>query len=139
MDKVLIKLQVFFQEPFWIAVCERIEDTKLSACKIIFGAEPKGYEVEEYVLRNWYHLRFSPTTDVIVKQKDKVNPKRLQREIKKQVSEAGIGTKSQQALKLLQEENKLERKVRSRRQMEEEQERLFALRQQKKREKHRGR
>ena len=39
--------------------------------------------------------------------------KRMQREAKKQMQETGIGTKSQQALKLQQEQNKLERKVRS--------------------------
>ena len=38
----------------------------------------------------------------------------MQRETKKQIHGIGIGTKSQQALKLQQEQNKQERKVRSR-------------------------
>ena len=38
----------------------------------------------------------------------------MQREAKKQMQETGIGTKSQQALKLQQEQNKQERKMRSR-------------------------
>ena len=38
----------------------------------------------------------------------------MQREAKKQMQETGIGTKSQQALKLQQEQNKQERKVRRR-------------------------
>ena len=41
----------------------------------------------------------------------------MQREAKKQMQETGIGTKSQQALKLQQEQNKQERKVRSREKM----------------------
>ena len=68
----------------------------------------------------------------------KRNPKRMQREAKKQMQETGIGTKSQQALKLQQEQNKQERKVRSREKKEADELRMFELKQQKKREKHRG-
>ncbi len=63
MNKVSGKLTVYFEEPFWVGVFERIEDGKLSVTKVTFGAEPKDYEVQE----------------------------------------SGIGTKSQQALKLQQE------------------------------------
>lgn len=48
MDKVIGKLTVFFEDPFWAGVFERIEDGKLSAAKVTFGAEPKDYEVQEY-------------------------------------------------------------------------------------------
>ena len=58
----------------------------------------------------------------------------MQREAKKQMQESGIGTKSQQALKLQQEQNKQERKVRSREKKEAEELRMFELKQQKKRE-----
>lgn len=51
----------------------------------------------------------------------------------------GIGTKSQQALQMQLEQNKLERKKKSREQKLAEAKRLFALKQQKKKEKHRGR
>ena len=68
----------------------------------------------------------------------KPNPKRMQREVRRQVLDSGIGTKSQQALKLQQEQNKQERKSRSREEKLAEVERLFELKQQKKREKHRG-
>lgn len=67
------------------------------------------------------------------------NPKRIQREVHKQVENIGIGTKSQQALKLQQEQLKTERKTMSRKQREEEKERKFELKQQKRKEKHRGR
>ena len=52
--------------------------------------------------------------------------------------ETGIGTKSQQALKLQQEQNNQERKERSRKKKEAEEQRMFELKQQKKREKHKG-
>ena len=49
MDKVSGKLTVYFEEPFWVGVFERIEDGKLFVAKVTFGAEPKDYEVHEYI------------------------------------------------------------------------------------------
>lgn len=138
MDKVSGKLTVFFEEPFWVGVFERIENGQLSVAKVTFGAEPKDYEVQEYLLKYYYGLQFSPAVATVVKESKK-NPKRMQRDVKKQLQNIGIGTKSQQALKLQQEQNKQERKVRSREQKLAEAERMFELKQQKRKEKHRGR
>ena len=138
MDETVGKLSVFFDEPFWVGVFERIEDGKLSVAKVTFGAEPKDYEVYDFVLKHYYNLQFSPAVEVAVAEKH-INPKRMQREIKKQMSNTGIGTKSQQALKLQHEQYKTERKKKNREQKQAEEQRLFELRQQKKKEKHRGR
>lgn len=137
MGEVIGKLTVFFEEPFWVGVFERIEDGKLSVAKVTFGAEPKDYEVHEFVLKYYDCLQFSPAVATVVNETRK-NPKRMQREVKKQVQEKGIGTKSQQALKLQQEQNKLERKNKSREKKELEKQRSFELKQQKKKEKHKG-
>ena len=137
MDKVSGKLTVFFEDPFWVGVFERIENGRLSVAKVTFGAEPKDYEVQEYIQKYYSGLKFSPAVDTVVKDV-KRSPKRLQREAKKQMMEIGIGTKSQQALKLQQEQNKQERKVRSREKREADELRMFELKQQKKREKHKG-
>ena len=138
MDKVSGRLTVFFEEPFWIGVFERISEGKLSVCKVTFGAEPKDYEVYDFVLRNYYRLKFSPAVATDVKEAVR-NPKRVQREVRKQVQNTGIGTKSQQALKLQQEQLKTERKAVSREQREAEKQLQFELKQQKRKEKHRGR
>ncbi len=138
MSKVSGKLTVYFEKPFWVGAFERIENGKLSAAKVTFGAEPKDYEVYAFLLKYYENLRFSPAVAANAMERKK-NPKRLQRETKKQVQPIGIGTKSQQALKLQQEENKQERKVKRREQRQAEAERMFQLHQQKKREKHRGR
>lgn len=139
MQKIESKLTVFFENPFWVGVYERVTDGKLEVCKITFGAEPKDYEVCEFFLQNWNSLRFSPPVKADTKQEVKINPKRMQREIKKQLGTQGIGTKSQQALKLQQEECKAVRKEKSHIQKEDEKQRQFELRQQKHKEKHRGR
>ncbi len=137
MDKVSGKLTVFFEEPFWVGIFECMEEGKLSVAKVTFGAEPKEYEVQEYIQKNYYSLKFSPAVAAVVKER-KRNPKRMQRDAKKQMQETGIGTKSQQALKLQREQNKQERKQRSREKKEAREQRLFELKQQKKKEKHKG-
>ena len=137
MDKASGKLTVYFEEPFWVGVFERIEDGKLSVAKVTFGAEPKDYEVQKYIQKYYFSLKFSPAVETVVKD-IKRNPKRMQREAKKQMMETGIGTKSQQALKLQQEQNNQERKERSRKKKEAEEQRMFELKQQKKREKLKG-
>ena len=138
MDKVSGKLTVFFEAPFWVGVFERVSDGKLAVCKVTFGAEPKDYEVYDFVLKNYYQLRFSPAVATDVKEAGR-NPTRVQREVRKQVQSTGIGTKSQQALKLQQEQLKTERKIVSREQREAEKQRQFELKQQKRKEKHKGR
>ena len=117
---------------------ERISEGKLSVCKVTFGAEPKDYEVYDFVLRNYYRLKFSPAVETDVKEASR-NPKRVQREVRKQIQNTGIGTKSQQALKLQQEQLKTERKTVNREQREAEKQRQFELKRQKRKEKHRGR
>lgn len=138
MSEEQCNLTVFFDEPFWVGVFERIENGKLSAAKLTFGAEPKDHEVYAFILKHYYDLRFSPAVAAAIKEA-KSNPKKLQRDIKRSLGKTGIGTKSQQALKLQQEQNKQNRKVKSREEKQMEAERQFELKQQKKKEKHKGR
>ena len=56
----------------------------------------------------------------------------------KHLENSGVGTKSQQAMQRQYEEIKLERRQRSRKQKEAEKQRLFELKQLKRKEKHRG-
>ena len=98
-------LTVFFEEPFWVGVFERIEDGKLSACKVTFGAEPKDYEVWDYILHHYYELVFSPAIEIQTRQAAD-NPKRRSRNARKHLENTGIGTKSQQALQRQREEMK---------------------------------
>ena len=138
MDRGKAGLTVFFEGPFWVGVFERVEDGKLSVCRVVFGSEPRDYEVWDFVLKNYYGLRFSPAVEAALKD-GRVNPKRRQREAGRQTMQTGIGTKSQQALQLQREAIKTERRQIGREQKEARKERLFELKQQKRKEKHRGR
>lgn len=126
-----------FEEPFWVGIFERVENGKLSVSKITFGTEPKDYEIWEFVLKEYDRLQFSPSVEVTEKELTK-NPKKLQREIHKQILDRGTGTKSQQALKLQQEQRKQQHKSKSREDKLAEEKKMFDLKQKKKKEKHRG-
>ena len=137
MDKTNSGLTVYFDDPFWVGVFELIKDGKLSVCKVTFGAEPKDCEVWEFILKHYFALKFSPAVEVEVR-KTADNPKRRQRDAHKQVQNSGIGTKSQQALQMQREEMKTELKQISKEQKEAEKLRQFDLKQQKRKEKHKG-
>ncbi len=107
----MIKLTVLFDEPFWIGIFEKQAQHKIQICRVVFGQEPKDYEVYDFILKNYYNLKFSDPISIDKKHKTKINPKRMQRKIKKTVQKKGIGTKAQQALKLDHENKKTERKI----------------------------
>ncbi len=137
MDEYSGRLTVFFEEPFWVGVFERIEGDELSACKVTFGAEPKGYEVLDYVRRHYGELRFSEPVPREAREKAD-SPKRRQRAAAKEMQPTGVGTKSQQALQAQRELMKTERKRITRAEREAEEQRRFELKQQQKKEKKRG-
>ena len=130
-------LTILFEDPFWIGLLESIEGDQMQVCKVTLGAEPTELEVLEFLDRNWNKLKYSKPIVTEVKAMTK-NPKRLQREARKQTLNTGIGTKSQQALKQQQEENKLERKTVCKEIRVAEKERKFELKQTKRKEKHKG-
>lgn len=138
MDKATVALRVFFQEPFWVGILEKVSEGRMTVSKITFGPEPRDYEVQEFLLNNYDSLRFSPPVAAVVKEYH-VNPKRIQRQVRKELLERGTGTRSQQALKLQQEQKQIDRKAVSRERKEAEARRRLERKQQKKKEKHRGR
>lgn len=140
MDITYFKLTVMFQEPFWIGLCERECGGTLEVCRIPFGAEPKDGEVYEFWLKNGGSLKFSPAlSEGSGLAERRKSPKRLQREARELTRPSRIGTKAQQALKLQQEQGKEKRHALSKMQREAEEQRRFALRQEKRKDKHRGR
>lgn len=120
MDKTSCRLTVFFENPFWVGIIE-----------------PKDYEIRNFILKKYNQLNFSPAVENVVIEKQKSYKKR-QRDVRKQVQLQGVGTKSQQALKLQHAQSKSEHILQNKKQKELDKMRLFALKQQKKKEKHKG-
>ena len=82
MDTTAAKLTVFFEEPFWVGVYERIENGQVEACRVVFGAEPKDYEIYDFLLKHWDSMRFSPPVAAEGIPSQIRNPKRARRAAK---------------------------------------------------------
>lgn len=134
------QLTVYFECPFWVGVFEMNSGNTLSICKLVFGSEPKDTEIYSLILNDYYDLNFSkplPSNKSPERPKS-INPKRLQRQIKNTLEHTGIGTKSQQAIKQLQEQKKEKRKKACTIMKRENTEKKFEQKQQKKKEKLKG-
>lgn len=138
MDKVTAKLTVFFDDPFWVGVFESSDGDQLKVAKVTFGSEPKDGEIYDWLLKNYHRLQFSQSVDNEKILEKRINPKRMQRDIHRQMTEKSIGTKAQQALKEEQENKKIARKAFNKEKTEAEKQQQFELRQEKKKQKHRG-
>ena len=132
-----VTLTVFFDDPFYAGLFERVEDGRLTVAQVVFGAEPSDGEVYAWLTENYFRLRFSPAVEGTREVRIAANSKRRQRQAAK-AGEAGIGTRSQQAMQLAREAAKAAREVRTREQREAEEERKFQIRQAKKKARHQG-
>ncbi len=137
MSRIKSRLTVFFEEPFWVGVFEQETDGVIRAARVVFGAQPTDAEVFEFVLRHADRLRYGPPVEGRL-SRETANPKKRRREAARETGQCGIGTRSQQALQLAREQNRLEKRESSRARHQAEQARRFALRTEKRREKHRG-
>ncbi|WP_105616122.1 YjdF family protein [Vallitalea okinawensis] len=127
-----------FEKPFWIGIFERKDGTNYEVARMVFGSEPKDYEVYDFILKHYHQLKYSlqiPIEEVVEK---KINPKRLQRTINKEVGNRGIGTKAQQTISLQREASKLKKRKLRKDYKEVVKKRKFELKLQKKKKKHKG-
>jgi hypothetical protein len=132
-----MKLTVLFEPPFWVGIFEREDNGKYSVARAIFGSEPKLPEIFNFVLQHIDDLKFStPQKDAPVEKK--MNPKRLQREVKKEMQKVGVMQKAQDAMRIELEMNKKIRKEKSKEQREAEKQAMFEFKQSKKKKKLRG-
>lgn len=137
MNQVSLTLKVFFEDPFWVGMMERREDQQLSVSKIIFGQEPQDWQCYQLVMTQYHHLTFSPVVAQAV-FKRKVNPKRRQRQIHREVSSLRLSTQSQLAY---QKQRELMKKLSLQKFHQQKallKEEKYFLKQQKRKKKHRG-
>jgi len=132
------QLTVFFENPFWVGVFERQEQGMLQTARVVFGSEPKDFEVYDFVLREYASLKWSRPILVEDKVMRKRNPKRVQRDVQKAMKQKGISSKAQEAMRLERDANKLERRRLSKAERERQKRMRFEKRQEKKKEKRKG-
>ena len=138
MDSISVTLVVFFEDPFYVGVIERVCEGQMTASRRVFGAEPRDAEVLSFILAEYDRMKLSPAVAAGVRERA-MNPKRAKRDADRRLAGEGIGTRSLRALSAGREAMKAERTERRHEAREAQREKAFALRQQKRKEKKRGR
>ena len=97
-----MRLTILFDSPYWIGLLEDERDGLLYAARYIFGAEPSDQEVYQFVLHDLLSLTAQMTVGIPFEQnlQRHVNPKRMQREVRRELAQAGITSKAQEAMRL---------------------------------------
>lgn len=133
------KLTICFEKPFWIGLVETEDEGVYQVAKHTFGPEPTDPEIGEFIHDHWNELRFTDELQVEKTEGKKINHKRMQRMINKEIAaHARKGTKAQQALAEQREMNKQDKQQRTKAEREAEKQERFDKRTEKRKQKHRG-
>lgn len=130
-------LTVYHDGQFWVGIVEHVENGRLSACRIVFGAEPSDEEILQLVVRKWESLQLLGEADAAPLKMAK-NPKRRLREAARELSRRSTSTKSQQVLSEARESQKAENRARRSEAKREKSEERFERHQQRKKQKRKG-
>ncbi len=136
-----MQLTILFDDPYYVGLLEIEREGLLYAARHIFGADPSDQEVFEFVRRDLLPLQARMTVGIPVEAgtMKRVNPKRMQREVRRQVAQQGISSKAHEAMRAQIEQNKVERHQITREQREAQKLHKREVARLKARERHRGR
>lgn len=136
-----IKATIFFEKRFWVGTFERTDKEGYAVARHIFGAEPSDPEVHEFVLDHYHELKFGEAKEINI-QIQRMNPKRVQREARREMARVKETTRpstlAQDYMREEIEKKKKEKKNISSALKQARKDEQFALKQQKKKDKHRG-
>lgn len=136
-----IKATIFLDKTYWVGIFERIDKKGYAAARHIFGSEPANPEIYEFILNHYGKLNFGKFTEFTLQIKRK-NPKRVQKEVRKEMEKIKQTSKpstfSQDYMREALEKNKLEKKQLSKAEKELRKQEQFAIKQEKKKHKHKG-
>ncbi len=136
-----IKATIFYEKRFWVGVFERTDKEGYAVARHIFGAEPSDPEVHEFILNHYSELKFGEPKNLHIEIK-RMNPQRVQREIRREMERMKESSKpSTLAQDYMREEIEKNKKARQKLSSAEKQaykDKQFDLKQEKRKEKHRG-
>lgn len=136
-----VKATIFFEKRFWIGTFERTDKEGYAIARHVFGAEPSDPEIHEFVLKSYHELKFGEAKEINI-QIQRMNPKRVQREVHREMAKIKETTRpstlAQDYMREELEKKKKEKKSISSAEKQARKDDQFALRQEKRKEKHRG-
>ena len=108
-----MRLTVYFDDPFWVALAGRQDGDQLRAVRHVFGAEPNDPELLFFVLHALFPLLDHVTVAVTAPPapRAKRNPKRAARAAAKLLAARGGSTKAHAAVRLHVEANAVARRT----------------------------
>lgn len=138
-----VKATIFFDKRFWVGTFERTDKEGYAVARHIFGAEPSDPEVHEFVLNYYHELKFGEAKEITI-QIQRMNPKRVQREVRREMARMKEtlqpSTLAQDYMREEIEKKKKEKEKKSVSSAEKQarKDEQFFLKQEKRKEKHRG-
>lgn len=136
-----VKATIFFDKRFWVGTFERTDKEGYAVARHIFGAEPSDPEVHEFVLNHYHELKFGEAKEITI-QIQRMNPKRVQREVRREMARMketlNPSTLAQDYMREEIEKKKKEKKSVSSAEKQARKDEQFFLEREKRKEKHRG-
>ena len=137
----IVKATIFFEKRFWVGTFERTDIEGYALARHIFGGEPSDAEIHEFVLKHYHELKFGDLKEVCI-QIQRMNPKRVQREVRREMERmketTTPSTFAQDYTREEMEKKKKAKKILSTIEKQTRKDEQFALKQEKRKEKHRG-
>jgi hypothetical protein len=134
-----IVLQVFFDDPFWVGLFALSENNSIKYCRVVFGKEPSDAELYNYLLKNYYRLKFTESESTIQQKSVCDNPKRRQRQISKELhNNTGVKKSYEIVKQSLTQSSRKAKRAEQREKKETQVEYVMNLKRIKHREKHKG-
>lgn len=136
-----IKATIFFEKRFWVGTFERTDKEGYAVARHIFGGEPSDPEIYDFVLNHYHELKFGESKNINI-EIHRMNPKRVQREVRREMEKMKETTKpstlAQEYMREEIEKNKKEKKKLGSAEKQARKEAQFSLKQEKRKEKRRG-
>src|SRR6266496_61485 len=97
-----MRLTIYFESPYWNGLLEEKRGGLLYVGRHIFGAEPSDAEVYAFVLHDMTALQARMTVGIAIESAETrpVNPKRMAREVRRELAGANITSKAQETMRL---------------------------------------
>ncbi len=134
------KLTILYDAPFYIGIIEKQCDDRNLFLKITFGQEPTIPEIYDFILKKYHLLNFYCLTNENNEKPHclKINPKRIQRIISKEIKNKKSTSKAKDTLKEEYKKLKVIKKAQYKQKNKQEKQEKFQTKQLQKKEKKKG-
>lgn len=97
---IFVKFTVLFEDPFYIGIIEKQLNKDYYACRVVFGSEPSDALIYEFIKISYIKLKFNLAEKANKKSvQKKINPKRIQRVVSREIETTRSIKKAKDALK----------------------------------------